>query len=115
MTTTTPAEIREKIDRALRDRAIGIRHEAALRGNSGEHNAAYRASLRAEAQLCEDLAHVVAHTDPQRLAQALDTGKPDQIPAWLAYAGVPLDQIPDDGQRAAVRAHRAIAADSGPS
>jgi len=29
-----------------------------------------------------------------------------QTPAWLAYAGIPLDQIPDDGQREEVRRHR---------
>lgn len=29
-----------------------------------------------------------------------------QIPAWLAYAGVPLEDIPDDGQREEVRKHR---------
>lgn len=41
-----------------------------------------------------------------------------QIPARLAYAGVPLSEIPDDGQRAEVAAAREAdlrAADRGPT
>jgi hypothetical protein len=43
----------------------------------------------------------------QATAEVNPLGQPLWVPsAGLAYAGVPLDQIPDDGQRAAVARHR---------
>ncbi len=74
-----PDQIRHLITRALTNRAVNLRRDAAGRPNAGPRNAEHRANLRAEAEQSEALARVVQRAvnpiaDLALVAQALADG-----------------------------------------
>jgi hypothetical protein len=85
MTAAEPGAVWQLLQEALHGHAERLRREAANRQNGGGHNAGYRATLRKEARLAEDVEEMINGITPAALTALLviSRSRPQKLPGGL--------------------------------